>query len=246
MSVDTNSHESGDKKWQPLSAHQCRVAGVLVEKAKTTPDSYPLTLNALTNGCNQKSNRAPQMQLSPDEIEQALEELREMGAVGEIQGGGRASKYRHYMYDWLGISKVELAVVAELFLRGAQTVGELRSRAARMEPIPDLHVLRPVLDSLHEKQLVVFLTPPGRGQVVTHNLLSPEKLERLKQQFAAGHRAPAERASTGGSSSQSSDALVALQTEVAQLRTEMEQFRQELDALKQDHEVAEPPSHAPT
>lgn len=240
MSVDANSHESGDRKWCPLSAHQCRVAGVLVEKAKTTPDSYPLTLNALTNGCNQKSNRAPQMTLTPDEVDQALEELREMGAVGEIQGGGRASKYRHYMYDWLGVSKVELAVMAELFLRGAQTVGELRSRAARMEPIADLNALRPVLDALHEKQLVVFLTPPGRGQIVTHNLMSPEKLQRLQQQYEAGHRAPSGRASAERSPAPPSDELVALQAEVAQLRAEMERFRQELDAIKENGTMGGP------
>ena len=100
--------------WRPLSPIQRRVLGVLVEKAKTTPDAYPLTLNGLTSGCNQKSNRAPQMNLSQEQIEEAVQKLREMGAVAEVQGGGRVPKYRHYLYEWLGVEKYEMAVMAEL------------------------------------------------------------------------------------------------------------------------------------
>ena len=122
--------------------------GVLVEKAKTTPENYPLSLNSLKSGCNQKNNRSPLMQVEEDQVEAALESLRRIGAVAEIQGSGRVDKYRHLAYDWLGVDKVEMAVMAELLLRGAQTVGELRGRAARMEPIKDMADLRPVLDSL--------------------------------------------------------------------------------------------------
>ena len=111
---------------------------MLIEKAKTTPENYPLSLNALRTGCNQKSNRAPLMQLEEDQVAEALESLRQAGAVAEIQGGARVDKYRHLAYEWLGVDKVELAVMAELLLRGSQTVGELRGRAARMEPIKDL------------------------------------------------------------------------------------------------------------
>jgi uncharacterized protein YceH (UPF0502 family) len=151
MSTEQPGVESGERRWRPLTAIQRRVVGVLVEKAKTTPDAYPLTLNALTNGCNQKSNRHPHTELASEEVERALEELRELCAVAEIQSGGRVAKYRHYMYEWLGVDKVELAVMAELLLRGEQTIGELRGRASRMEPIPDLNALRPILDSLLAK-----------------------------------------------------------------------------------------------
>ncbi len=137
-SASEDEVNSTQPKWRPLSPRQRRIAGVLVEKAKTTPDAYPMTLNSLRTGCNQKSNRDPQMDLTEGEVEEALEELREMGAVGEVQGSGRALKYRHYLYDWLGVDKVEMAVMVELLLRGEQTVGELRGRAARMEPIADL------------------------------------------------------------------------------------------------------------
>ncbi len=147
--VESGQAEEEKPAWQPLSSRQRRVLGVLVEKAKTTPDGYPMSLNAVTTGCNQKSNRSPLMNLSHDDVDAALEELRQMGAVAEVQSGGRVPKYRHYMKDWLGIGGAEIAVVAELLLRGQQTVGELRGRAARMDKsITDLTALRPTLDSL--------------------------------------------------------------------------------------------------
>ena len=86
--------EQPQPKWRPLNSRQRRVVGVLIEKAKTTPDAYPLTMNALVAGCNQKSNRSPQMNLNADDVEQAVEQLREMGAIVEIQGSGRVPKYR--------------------------------------------------------------------------------------------------------------------------------------------------------
>ena len=189
MDTGTLDTEKSEKRWRPLTSIQRRIAGVLVEKAKTTPDAYPLTLNALTNGCNQKSNRDPHMDLSTEDVERTVEELREMGALTEVQSGGRVAKYRHYLYEWLGVDKVELAVMAELLLRGEQTIGELRGHAARMEPIGDLNALRPILDSLEAKQLIVTLTPPGRGQVITHNLYTAERLEELKKQYASGRPA---------------------------------------------------------
>ena len=91
------------------------------------------------------------MNMSPDDVEQTLEELRGMGAVTEVQGSGRVAKYRHHAYEWLGVEKTELAVMTELLLRGEQTLGELRGRAARMEPIADLAALKPVVDSLVTK-----------------------------------------------------------------------------------------------
>ncbi len=164
-------------RWRPLSAIDRRIVGVLVEKAKTTPDQYPMSANALRSGCNQKNNRYPLMELEAEDIDDALQRLRDLGAAAEVQGGGRVSRYRHYLYEWLGVDKIELAVMTELLLRGAQTEGELRGRAARMEPIPDLNVLRTVLGSLEKKGLVISLTPEGRGHVVTHALYEPRELQ---------------------------------------------------------------------
>lgn len=163
---------------------------MLVEKAKTTPDAYPMTVNGLVAGANQKSNREPQMNMSAEEVEQTLEELRGLGAVTEVQGSGRVAKYRHHAYEWLGVEKTELAVMTELLLRGEQTLGELRGRAARMEPIADLGALKPVVESLVKKGLMIELTPPGRGQVVTHALYKERELAELKARFA-GHVASA-------------------------------------------------------
>jgi uncharacterized protein YceH (UPF0502 family) len=172
------------RKWQPLNPRMRRVLGVLVEKAKTTPDAYPMTLNGIVTGCNQKTNRDPVTNYSEEDVEAALEELRQVGVVAEVQGTGRVPKYRHYAYDWLGVTAVEMAVMTELLLRGEQTVGELRGRAARMEPIADLNALKPVLESLKQKQLVLDLSPPGRGQVVSHNLYKERELPELKARYA--------------------------------------------------------------
>ena len=180
-----------ERRWQPLGAIDRRVIGVLAEKAKTTPDVYPMSLNAISAGCNQKSNRAPLMQLEPADVEESLDRLRGLGAVGLVEGYGRVQKYRHYLYDWLGVDKVELAVMTELLLRGDQTVGELRGRAARMEPIADLAALQPVLDSLKSKGLVMALTPEGRGHVVSHALYKPREIEALKAKYQGGGPAAA-------------------------------------------------------
>lgn len=178
----TTSADRAAPAWRPLSANERRVLGVLVEKAKTTPDAYPMSLNALRNGCNQKNNRFPQTQLEEHHVEAAIEGLRKAGAVSIIQGDGRVEKYRHLAYEWMGVEKAELAVMAELLLRGAQTVGELRGRAARMEPIRGQDELVPLLRSLRDKRLIVNLTHPGRGAVVTHNLYQPQELEKVRRE----------------------------------------------------------------
>jgi uncharacterized protein YceH (UPF0502 family) len=223
-------------QWRPLSPRQRRVAGVLVEKAKTTPDAYPMTLNALVSGCNQKSNREPQMSLTPEEVEIVLEELRGMGAVAEVQGSGRVSKYRHLLYDWLGVDKHEIAVMTELLLRGEQTVGELRGRAARMEPIADLGALRPILESLEGKRLLVSLTPEGRGQVVTHNLHPEKELEQLRARIRDGaHAAPAHGESSGASprrAEPAADVVAELRAEIAELRAELRHVQEQMRELR--------------
>ena len=156
-----------------------------------------------------------------------------MGAAAEVQSSGRVAKFRHYMYDWLGVGKTELAVMAELLLRGEQTIGELRGRAGRMEPIADLNELRPVLVSLLEKDLIVELSPSGRGQAITHNLYTPERLEEVKQQFAADHISASRPASPTASAPRSNTnaALEQLQAEVSELRSEVAALRSQLEQL---------------
>ena len=123
---------SSAPSWKPLDACQRRVLGVLIEKAKTTPAAYPITVNAIVAGCNQKNNRGPLMTLEAFDVEKALDELRTLGAVSEIDWLGRVAKYKHHSYEWLGVSRLELAVMAELLLRGDQPLGERRGRAARL------------------------------------------------------------------------------------------------------------------
>ncbi len=243
------------RKWRPLAPRQRRVLGVLVEKAKTTPDAYPMSVNGIVAGCNQKSNRSPVMNLSQDDVDDILIELREMGAVAEVQQGGRVPRYRHYMYDWLGVDKFELAVMTELMLRGEQTVGELRGRASRMEPIADLQALRGILQSLQQKELLLPLTPEGRGQIVTHNLYKDREKNELNQRFAgaaasADDDQPATSPRPEGSGSMPSESTPAaseaalsrggvtmdmfaeLQLEVAELRAEVARLRDRLDRLE--------------
>jgi uncharacterized protein len=212
--------DPASRKWQPLNSRQRRVLGVLVEKAKTTPDAYPMTINGLVAGCNQKSNREPQMDLSPEDVEQLLDELRAMSAVTEVQGSGRVAKYRHHAYEWLGVEKTELAVMTELLLRGEQTLGELRGRAARMEPIADLAALKPVVEALVKRGLMVELTAPGRGQIVSHNLYKERELTELKAQFAgyvppAGFSDDADRPATPKHATGTSGPAVAAETRIA-------------------------------
>ena len=177
---------TSEPAWKPLTAKQRRVLGTLMEKSKTTPDAYPMTFAGLTTGCNQKSNRAPLSNYTSEQVETIVDELRSIGAVAIIQGSGRVTKVRHYAYHWLGLDKVEAAVMTELLLRGEQTLGELRTRASRMEPIADLDELKRIVDGLILKKLMVELTPPGRGQIVSHNLYQEWELEALGKSLAAG------------------------------------------------------------
>ena len=138
-----------DELIRTLNKPQRRVLGVLVEKAFTTKSSYPLTLKALTTGCNQTSNRSPITNYSEDSVLDTLEELREMGLIGEVHtDGGRAPRYRHYMRKRYTFSEPQLAVVTELMLRGRQQMGELRARASRMVQIEGLPQLREELGGL--------------------------------------------------------------------------------------------------
>ena len=232
-----------EKSWVPLTPRERRVLGVLVEKAKTTPEYYPLTIAAIVTGSNQKSNRDPVTTYDADDVEEVLQGLRKKGAVVMVEAGGRVVRWKHTLYDWLKVTKVELAVVAELLLRGAQTEGDLRSRASRMEPLPDLGSLQAVLESLAAKDLILYLSPPGvrRGMVVTHNLHPPQELERERARQVANPaplddeperpaRLVASRVETAPALSP--DELTTLRAEVASLRDEVRSLSAEVQELK--------------
>ncbi len=229
-----------EKSWVPLNHRERRVLGVLVEKAKTTPEYYPLTIAAIVTGSNQKSNRDPVTSFDADDVEEILQGLRKKGAVIMVEAGGRVVRWKHTLYDWLKVTKVELAVVAELLLRGAQTEGDLRARASRMEPLADLAALQAVLESLVAKELVVYLTPPGvrRGAVVTHNLYPPNELDREKARQAA-NPLPADdeperpaRPRAESAPQPSPDELTAIRSEVAALRDQVRSLADEVKELK--------------
>lgn len=209
------------KEWPPLSPHARRVLGVLIEKAKTTPDAYPLTLNGLLNGCNQKNNRDPLLQLADHEVEEAMAELKRLGYAQQVMGSGRADKFRHVCYEAWRVDKVDLAILGELLLRGPQTEGELRGRASRMEPIDDLEILRRHLKQLAERKLVVYLTPEGkRGTIVTHGFHDAQELSRLASMPSMPEAAGEQRSSSG-----LSERVARLEAEVAELREQIAAMR---------------------
>ncbi|GIW88693.1 MAG: UPF0502 protein [Isosphaeraceae bacterium] len=223
------SQPVAERSWGPLSPIERRVLGVLIEKQKTTPDSYPMTVNAVTTACNQKSNRDPLTAYDAADVEDALLELRKKGAAVLVDAGGRVLRWKHQAYDWLGLKgrPTEMAILAELLLRGPQTEGELRQRASRMDLIPDLATLQTMVAYLNELGLVVYLTPPGqkRGVVVCHGLYPPDELERLREQ--ASHAALREP----GDFSPVPSELPELRSEIAQLRDDLDQLRAQLSAL---------------
>ena len=175
------------------------------------------------------------MQLDEDQVSYAVDELRKIGAVSIVQGDGRVEKYRHLLYDWLGVDKVELAVMAELLLRGEQTLGELRGRAARMEPIKGISELQPIVDSLRQKDLLLLLTPPGRGCVVTHALYQEQELAKLRATFDGSFSAavepapdPVRPAAVGGNAE-----VAALREEVALLRRQITELQEQVADIDQ-------------
>jgi uncharacterized protein YceH (UPF0502 family) len=201
--------------WAVLSPLERRLLGVLVEKQKTTPDVYPMSLNALVTGCNQKSNRDPMMSVEDHEVEAAMEGLQRQALATRVESG-RVDKWRHLLYEQWHVSKAEIAVMAELLLRGPQTEGDLRSRVSRMEPVADLDALRAVCQPLAHRGLVIYLTQEGRrGTMLTHGFHDPREVERLKA------RAPVEPAAVAHHSSAPAAPVVPvnqLQAEIAELR----------------------------
>jgi uncharacterized protein YceH (UPF0502 family) len=232
---DTPSSEATMPVAPVLNPIERRILGVMVEKAKTTPDAYPMSLNALVTGSNQKSNRDPVLNLTDLDVEEALATAQQKGLTTRITGG-RVERWRHNFYEVLQVGKVELAVLAELLLRGAQTEGELRGRASRMEAIDDLETLRGVLRPLAERRLIVFLGPEGRrGTLITHGFHSPKELESLQarsQTLAAEepHGSFAEAPSSESASLH--DEVAALRDQVRTLQLGLAELTEKFNNLK--------------
>ncbi len=148
-----------------LTPDECRALGTLVEKALTTPAQYPLSLNSLVTGINQRSNRDPVVEFDEERTLRAVDGLRAKGLLRDVSfTGGRVEKYRHLLGEALELRPPELAVVCELLVRGPQTVGELRARGSRMHPFESIEVVEAVLSALatREAPLVRELPPlPG-------------------------------------------------------------------------------------
>lgn len=164
-----------------LTKGQRRVLGTLLEKAFTTPEAYPLTVKALTSGCNQKSNRHPLTEYSEDDVLEVLDQLRELGLVAVVHTEtGRTERFRHYMRKRFTLSEPQLAVLTELLLRGRQSIGDLRARASRMVSIESLDDLREALRGLIEQK---FVQASGalerRGVEVDHNFYAPAENKKL-------------------------------------------------------------------
>ncbi len=223
-----------------LSKPQRRVLGVLVEKGLTTPDAYPLTLKALTTGCNQKSNRDPVTNYSEDSVEETIDELRQLGLAAVVHTeSGRTERYRHFMRQRYPFSETQLAVITELLLRGRQQLGELRSRTSRMVPIDSLEQLRFDLSALAEQGYVQTNGPlERRGIEVDHGFYLPSEGRPLDAAVVP-HDEPVatsraiETSARKPSAAVDEGALIALKQECQQLRDDLRQVREEFATLKE-------------
>ncbi len=175
---------------EPLSPEAIRVVGVLIEKELSTPDYYPMTLNSLTNGCNQKSNRDPVVAYQESEVRYGIEELEKRRLIGHVsEAGARTEKFRHAVAENMGLTMEERAVLAVLLLRGPQTIGEIKSRTGRTADFSSLDATADVLRALRDREepLVVQLPlQPGKKEARIMHLLAGEiDLEALEAEAAA-------------------------------------------------------------
>lgn len=211
----------------PLNKSEARVLGCLVEKELATPDYYPLTLNALVNACNQKSNRDPVMNLDAAEVQAALDGLRSRQLAHRSAEGVRTAKYCHNLEGLLRLEPSQTALLAELLLRGPQTLGELRSRADRMTSFADLAAVEEAVTGLLERDppLVLRLPrQPGRKEHRYAQLLTPppepdQEADDVPSAYAADENRSAE-----------------LQAEIDRLRTELVELRQNFETFKSQFE----------
>ena len=209
-----------------LDANEVRVLGSLLEKEITTPEYYPLSLNALINACNQKSNRDPVVHFEEDTVEDTLQTLRDKGLLLNVTGAGsRVPKYGHRLAEKLNLGRRELAILCELMLRGPQTLGELRTRAERMHSFDDLAEVESVLE--HIPELVTKLPRrPGEKEARYAQLLSGPPETAVAEPEQVFDAVPSPRA----------DRMAALETEVAQLRSELEDLKQQFARFRMQFE----------
>lgn len=209
-----------------LTSSEARVLGALIEKEVTTPDYYPLSLNALINACNQRSNREPVMDLDEDAARQALHGLEDKGLGGRARGSdGRVTKYEHWLGEAFNFSRAETALICVLLLRGPQTPGELRGRTERMHRFDELTDVAAGLQKLMDREppLVAILPrQPGTKEARYAHLLSGNVEAAMVQPVPS--TAPA-----GGGDAD--ERIVRLETEMAALRKEMAALRQKVDDL---------------
>lgn len=215
-----------------LNDFEVRVLGSLIEKELTTPEYYPLSLNSLTNACNQKSNRDPVMALTEEDVVRALDSLRFKQLAVLSADSGRVPKYRHLLAEKSGLMPAEQAIICELLVRGPQTLGELRTRGERMHPFGDLAAVEEVLHELmvRETPLITLMArQPGRKEGRYAQLFSgmPEYIEESSEARpeAARQRVVAEN-----------ERIAKLEEEVAALRGEIVGLQQQMAEFKAQFE----------
>ncbi len=212
-----------------LALHETRVIGCLIEKEITTPEQYPLSLNALTNACNQRSNRDPVLDLDEVEVQQVVDALVKKFFVNEHGGfGSRVPKFQHRFcntnYGTLKFTPQELGVICELFLRGPQTPGELRSHAARLCRFGDVTEVESVLNQLARREdgpyVVRLPREPGKRESRYAHLFSGEVSDAVEHVATAG--AGAAEVQAGGRLQQLEERVAALEAEVSALKRRLE------------------------
>jgi uncharacterized protein YceH (UPF0502 family) len=217
-----------------VTPHEARVLGVLVEKAQTTPAQYPMTLNAMVAGANQKNNRDPVTNLSEEQVLEALEGLRAKRLANEVMlSGSRVQKYRHIAREALEIGTSELVILAELLLRGPQTLGELRGRASRMHPLESTDIVKNIIESLMNREagaLVKELPPaPGDRSPRYMQLLCPNlHPENAPVQAFAGEPTGRIPVSSPAQSADILNRIAELESEVAHLRRAVQAMAESL------------------
>jgi uncharacterized protein YceH (UPF0502 family) len=214
-----------------LTADEARVVGVLIEKGQTTPDQYPLTINAVVNAANQKNNRDPVTSIDDGAALSALIGLRNKGLVVQQDAPGqRAPRFRHSFKEGLGVNTPEMVVLAELLLRGPQTLGELRGRGSRMHPIESLEMAKNIVQQLIDKPepLVKQIAPAAGSRAERYvQLLCPE----LHEIGEAGS-VPAEQPLRGASGAGATlgERVAQLEGEAAMLRGALAKLAVEIGA----------------
>ncbi|MBW6508130.1 MAG: YceH family protein [Desulfuromonadales bacterium] len=211
---------------QQLSPVEIRILGALIEKELATPEYYPLSLNALTNACNQKSNRDPVMALTEEEVVQGLDDLRRRQLIYRSAEGVRTPRYCHHLQGMLHLNRSALALLAILLLRGPQTIGEIRSRCERMQAFADLAEVEAVLSDLStaEPPLVVQLPrQPGRKECRYIDLL---RAEATAVGITEGTMSEQTEANVS-----SSDRLTHLEGKVSLLEQEISRLQEETSSI---------------